>query len=97
MWCLHNRGVSSVYIRESQAVVLAVYDGAVCESLVVKILVQNAGNLYVRIAVIRCAGSVHINFVTVALSGIPALRHGAAWSVVRGPRNSGIVAKRNWV
>src|SRR5271165_5471233 len=97
MRCLHFRCVPRVYIRESQAGVIAITaDGAICDSLVVKVLVQNAGNLYVRVAVLHgCTGSVYIDFVTVALSGIPALRQGATWSEFWSSRHSGIVAKRN--
>jgi hypothetical protein len=85
------------YIIESQAGDSAVAGDAVLDSLVVKILIQNAGQLYVRVAVLPGrTRSVCINFVTVAFSGIPVLREGTTWSVFGGPRLSGIVAKRYW-
>src|SRR5271157_4786953 len=100
MLCLRFRIVLLKYIRETQAIIIALADAAICDSLVVNPLVQNAGKLYVRVAVkwVSLAGGiVRTNFVTVALRGIPVLRQGATRSLVWGPRYSGIVAKRNWV
>src|SRR5271169_3443450 len=99
MLCLRFRIVLLKYIRETQAIIIALADAAICDSLVVKLLVQNAGKLYVRVGVLGrlIGGIVQTNFVTVALRGIPVLRQGATRSLVWGPRYSGIVAERDWV
>jgi hypothetical protein len=87
MRCRRFRVVLLQYIRETQAIIIALADAAICDRLVVKLLVQNGGKLYVRegVLLVSLSGVVQTNFVTVAFSGIPVLRKRATRSLVLAP------------
>ena len=87
-WRFRQVGTCIRHIQAATAV-----GTALCDCSLVNLLVQNAGDEYKRVGVSACTGSVLINYITVALSGVLVLRKSATRSIEAFPRHAGIVAK----